>query len=153
VTKRDHGKAREQKVRRARPKPSDIEKFKAVLLEKRRAILQTVTTMRTETLRAERPAQPKLSNHPAEIGPDNYELEKTAQLLETEGQILEDIDRAMELIERRAYGRCDACGKNIPLKRLEAIPWARLCVACANAAEKTSLAPPRSAGRLRTYPW
>ncbi|MGH9296069.1 MAG: TraR/DksA family transcriptional regulator, partial [Acidimicrobiales bacterium] len=31
------------------------------------------------------------------------------------------------------YGSCDACGADIDPDRLEALPWAVLCVACKSA--------------------
>ena len=41
-----------------------------------------------------------------------------------------DVGHALERIHLRTYGRCEACGVPMPFERLEAIPWARLCVAC-----------------------
>ena len=40
------------------------------------------------------------------------------------------IDRALERIDAGTYGRCAACGTTIPGERLEAMPWAALCVPC-----------------------
>lgn len=45
---------------------------------------------------------------------------------------LSDIDRALEKLEEGTYGECDSCGDRIPEDRLEAIPWATLCVGCAS---------------------
>jgi DnaK suppressor protein len=44
---------------------------------------------------------------------------------------LADVDRALAKIEEGTYGVCDRCGAEIPAERLEAIPWAALCVRCA----------------------
>ena len=41
-----------------------------------------------------------------------------------------DVGHALERIHLRTYGSCEACGVPMPFERLEAIPWARLCVAC-----------------------
>ena len=41
-----------------------------------------------------------------------------------------EVEHALERIENGTYGWCEACGVAIPFERLEAIPWARLCVAC-----------------------
>jgi DnaK suppressor protein len=40
------------------------------------------------------------------------------------------IDAALEKIRRGTYGKCEKCGKNIPLERLEIFPEARFCVDC-----------------------
>lgn len=41
--------------------------------------------------------------------------------------------RAQEKLVEGSYGVCDACGNPIPPARLEALPWATLCVADAAA--------------------
>ena len=45
-----------------------------------------------------------------------------------------DVGHALERLDKGTYGRCEACGVTVPFERLEAIPWARLCVACAGRA-------------------
>jgi DnaK suppressor protein len=39
-----------------------------------------------------------------------------------------DVVRAMEKLDEGTYGLCDVCGKPIPAGRLQALPWAVLCV-------------------------
>ena len=39
-----------------------------------------------------------------------------------------DVVRAMEKLDDGTYGLCDVCGRPIPAGRLEALPWAVLCV-------------------------
>ena len=39
-----------------------------------------------------------------------------------------DVLRAEEKLDEGTYGRCDVCGEAIPAARLEALPWAVLCV-------------------------
>jgi RNA polymerase-binding transcription factor len=39
-----------------------------------------------------------------------------------------DVVRAIEKLDDGTYGRCDVCGDPIPTGRLEALPWAVLCV-------------------------
>jgi DnaK suppressor protein len=43
---------------------------------------------------------------------------------------LAEADRAIEKLAEGTYGRCDVCGVEIAAERLEAMPWATLCVAC-----------------------
>jgi DnaK suppressor protein len=40
-----------------------------------------------------------------------------------------DVRRALAKVDEGSYGRCDVCGEPIPEGRLEALPWAVLCVA------------------------
>jgi DnaK suppressor protein len=43
---------------------------------------------------------------------------------------LRDVERALAKIDEGSYGRCDRCGNPIGDERLEAIPWALLCIDC-----------------------
>ena len=45
-------------------------------------------------------------------------------------QNLKDVEHALGKTDRGGYGTCERCGGPIGLERLEAIPWARLCIAC-----------------------
>jgi DnaK suppressor protein len=41
-----------------------------------------------------------------------------------------EIDQALERVAAGTYGRCGLCGNAIPDERLEAVPWAALCIPC-----------------------
>jgi DnaK suppressor protein len=43
---------------------------------------------------------------------------------------LHDVDRALAKMDAGTYGTCERCGKPIAEERLEAIPWALLCIDC-----------------------
>src|SRR5438309_11987580 len=43
---------------------------------------------------------------------------------------LKDVDYALARMERGTYGTCERCGRPVATERLEAIPWARLCISC-----------------------
>jgi DnaK suppressor protein len=49
-----------------------------------------------------------------------------------------EIAAALERIENGTYGRCERCGQEIPVERLEAIPTARLCVSCKQLLSQTA---------------
>jgi len=46
-------------------------------------------------------------------------------------QTLADVKRARAKLDQQTYGECDRCDEPIPAARLEALPWAVRCVACA----------------------
>ncbi len=46
---------------------------------------------------------------------------------------LADVERSIAKLAEGTYGSCDRCGAAIPDERLEAIPWAALCVRCASS--------------------
>jgi DnaK suppressor protein len=76
--------------------------------------------------------------HMADIGSDNFEQEFTLSLMENDGGTLEQIETSLERIEEGSYGHCDDCGVKIPKSRLNAIPYAVLCVRCAEQQEQRS---------------
>jgi DnaK suppressor protein len=41
---------------------------------------------------------------------------------------LRDVERALSKLDEGTYGTCDECGEPIGDERLEAIPWAALCI-------------------------
>lgn len=50
--------------------------------------------------------------------------------------MLADIDAALKRIEDGTYGTCTNCGKPIAPERLEARPWATLCIDCQREQER-----------------
>lgn len=44
---------------------------------------------------------------------------------------MQDVRSALGRLERGVYGVCERCGRDIVPERLEAVPTARLCMACA----------------------
>jgi DnaK suppressor protein len=46
------------------------------------------------------------------------------------------VDAALARIDAGTYGRCTACGKPVAPERLEALPWAALCIDCQRAAPR-----------------
>ena len=71
----------------------------------------------------------KIDQHPAELGTETFERELELTTLIIVEAELKDIDDALGKLEQGTYGGCEACGKPIDPKRLEAKPWARFCVA------------------------
>ena len=55
---------------------------------------------------------------------------------ENSEQVLAEINAALQRIEDGTYGTCGACGKEIAPERLEAYPWAKLCIDDARKAER-----------------
>jgi DnaK suppressor protein len=115
---------------------ADIKQFKASLLAKRAEILGSVNAMENESLKKTRSDLSSLPIHMADVGSDNYELENTLGLMDSERKILEEIHDALQRIEDGTYGICESNEEPIKKERLEAIPWARYCITCASKQEK-----------------
>jgi DnaK suppressor protein len=45
-------------------------------------------------------------------------------------QILTMVNEALDRIKDGSYGICQACGQEVQVKRLDAVPWARHCIEC-----------------------
>ncbi len=133
-------------------KPAEIKKFQTMLLVKLNNILGNVTSMETEALRRNRSDLSNMPTHMADLGTDNYEIENILGLMDSERKILFEINDSLNRIEDSTYGICENCGKQIPKQRLDAIPWARYCVACATLLEKGLLAKKMYEEYDRTFP-
>ncbi len=87
----------------------------------------------------------ELENRWREMSEPAIELEEEAQratmtlpydrLDENGRHTIEQIDIAINKILTGNYGICENCGDEISLKRLEALPWTRLCIDCAGDLE------------------
>lgn len=66
--------------------------------------------------------------HPADQGTETFEQEKALSLLEQHQAELADVELAFKKLDDGEYGKCEACGKDIPDARLEARPAARFCI-------------------------
>ena len=60
-----------------------------------------------------------------------YEEEVNLGLLENEAELLEEVNDALDRIERGTFGRCENCERDISRERVEALPYARYCMRCA----------------------
>jgi YteA family regulatory protein len=95
----------------------------------------------------------RYDNHPGDLGSETFERGKDIALRDNAHVLLEAIEHALDKMEDNTYGQCDECGKAISSERLEALPWASLCIHCQREAdrhqnptgrplEEDSLAPP-----------
>jgi RNA polymerase-binding transcription factor DksA len=83
-----------------------------------------------------------LSNAPlhlGDVGSDVASQELGATLLENESYIRGEVSAALERLERATYGRCENCGKQILIARLEALPYVRFCIPCAEKSQSGKL--------------
>jgi DnaK suppressor protein len=118
---------------------SDLQYFRNLLLEKRREILGDVGSMESEAFKG----GSNLSNmpiHMADVGTDNFEQEFTLGLIESERQILREIQEALVRIEDGTFGICQGTGKPIPRVRLEAVPWAKYTIEYSRLLESGKIA-------------
>jgi len=102
----------------------NTEHFKKLLLAKRRELQASLAALEGEAA----------ESGDAEVR-DNTDAatasQGTAEALEEssiQSQTLEEVQDALRRIEDGSYGKCTVCGREIPLARLEAIPWTPYCI-------------------------
>jgi len=115
---------------------ADVKKFQTLLLEKRNDVLNSVNCMENESLKKPKSDLSSIPVHMADIGTDDYELQNTIGLMDSERKILMEMDDALRRIRDGTFGICEGDGEPIKKERLEAIPWTRYCVDCARLMEK-----------------
>ena len=62
--------------------------------------------------------------------------ERLSVFLHRGSQKLEAVNRALERIQNGIYGKCAACGAEIPEERLEYLPTTSLCLTCQSLKER-----------------
>ncbi|MBS0626555.1 MAG: TraR/DksA family transcriptional regulator [Verrucomicrobia bacterium] len=115
-------------------KKNEIAHFKKRLEDLRAEISRVLADSKKEVTK---PDESKgYSQHSADEGTDDFVRNINLEVTNKEFGLLRQIDRALEKIEEGTYGICDLSGEEIPLKRLEAIPYATMTVKAQEKFEK-----------------
>lgn len=116
---------------------SSLDKMREVLLVRREALkkalegdLSLLTELREQT-----------SGDVIDFALDSAQDEISSQLAEVESRELANIEKALEKMRDGSYGKCEACEKDIPMARLQALPYATLCINCQREVEKSGIDP------------
>jgi DnaK suppressor protein len=123
----------------------DAVKFRKLLLDLRDHLIDGVSFLATDNLkRSHRDASGELSGyslHMADAGTDTFDREFALSLVSNEQEALYEIEEALKRLDQNTYGICGNCEKPILKARLEAVPFARLCVNCQSEIEKNGRRP------------
>ena len=118
----------------------DAARYKALLLDLRDHLIDGVNFLASDNLkRSHREASGELSGyslHMADAGTDNFDREFALSLVSSEQEAIYEIEEALKRLEFGTYGLCGMCEKPIRKERLQAVPFARLCVTCQSNMEK-----------------
>src|SRR5579863_1298094 len=71
----------------------------------------------------------------------NTDREIAVQRLDGQARLVREVRSALERIEHGTYGSCEQCEEPIGKRRLDALPWARLCVTCQGRQESENRGP------------
>lgn len=83
------------------------------------------------------PADPVEVRDPEEWGRTSAEQDVDLTLMEMQADTCRRIDEALQRLERGTYGSCEECDEEIPAARLQALPFATLCLTCQELQEET----------------
>jgi DnaK suppressor protein len=119
----------------------NVERFRGLLLERREAVMNALDNLHKENARSLEDETGELvsgsaDQHMADTATETVEREIGNTLEEHDERLLEAIDAALQRIESGTYGKCVNCGAQIPEERLEAMPWATLCIECKRKEER-----------------
>lgn len=73
------------------------------------------------------------------LATSNFATDLAVATLERERQELREIEAALGRIKTGEYGLCQECGDPIREIRLQALPWARLCIKCADYRSRVAM--------------
>ncbi len=76
------------------------------------------------------PGDTQFDEESGEGGTATVDREHNLHLIAQATQTVEEIDHAIAKMEKGTYGRCEHCLEPIAKARLEALPFAALCVDC-----------------------
>jgi DnaK suppressor protein len=126
--------AKTQQAQKA-PEPSGDSAFDAIrerLLNQRQEILN----MYKQDVRAGQESADDGTEDIVDRANNSYNRELMFSLSDGERVLLLQIEDALRRMDEGAYGRCNNCGQNINILRLQAVPWTRYCIDCQELAEK-----------------
>jgi DnaK suppressor protein len=109
------------------------------LVELRDSMILEVRALSDRSLNSTKSAGEEL----ADIGSENFLREMELDLVSEEGRKINAIIGALRRLKNGGFGICEDCEESISEGRLQAIPYAELCVGCKSAREKNGGLPPQ----------
>ena len=109
----------------------DTERFRVLLLEERQRVVDAIDNIHSEnpgSLGDETDEPLFQDNHLGDVATATFDREMASTLEDNSNHVLGEIDGALARIEAGTFGTCQACGGPIGEERLEALPWATLCI-------------------------
>lgn len=123
--------ARDKRVE-AMGRKEAIAKLREVLLRRREAIRRALQG----DLSLLRELREQSKGDLLDAALDSAQDELSSQLAEVESRELAQIEKALERMNEGTYGICEVTGKPIPLARLQALPYATMCIEAKRELEK-----------------
>ncbi len=110
-----------------------LRKMRTTLVGQKKEILSTLASESEDFRAIIEDLDPK---DLADIAADDIDRKTLEALGSVELKRLQLIESALARLENKKYGMCVRCGKKIPRERLEAIPYALMCIDCKSSEER-----------------
>lgn len=127
------------KVKKTKLNKSQLKKYKELLELERDRLLGDIDHLKGDHLnKSHKDNSGELSGysiHLADMSSDDYDQSIGLGLVSQEQEILYAVDEAIKRIDTGIFGVCEICEKLIPNKRLDAVPYATLCLQCQSDSE------------------
>lgn len=107
----------------------ELDRFEKMLLERRELLFNDMHGLEAAEARDAADVS-RLSSHLADLGSDRAASDVSLGRRASESEEIQEIDDALARLRTGSFGLCENCELRIPRVRLEAIPYARLCLAC-----------------------
>jgi DnaK suppressor protein len=114
----------------------DVSHFRDLLLDMRKEVTDAIEGLRPEGSIEDETDEIPSDNHLADAASITYDRELDFSLEENSEQVLKAIDASLQRINDGTYGICGNCGRQISPERLEALPYAELCIDCKRKQER-----------------
>jgi DnaK suppressor protein len=108
---------------------TQLDSIRQELVEERATLLEQVHDLDAEA-DVKNWREGGFDDDPADAGSASFERETAQSLSNHARNLLSQIDDAMRRMDAGTYGTCERCGEPIETARLEALPYATLCMAC-----------------------
>ncbi|TGE40082.1 transcriptional regulator [Desulfosporosinus fructosivorans] len=105
------------------------------LREERKYSMETATELFNGDMRESLGELSLIDNHPADIGTEVYERSRDVAQHDRLIHKVEAIDVALARFDEGKYGICEHCGHEIPVERLEVLPYTTVCTECSRGEE------------------
>jgi RNA polymerase-binding protein DksA len=117
----------------------DTTQFRERLLDERKRVVDAIDNIHAEnpgSMAEETEEMNFQDNHLGDVATATFDREMASTLEENSTHVLREIDAALARIESGTFGICARCGNPIGSERLEALPWATLCIDCKRKQER-----------------
>ena len=112
----------------------DLEKYRTLIEEQRAELRRELKALSNQATGRDQLSRQAGSDNFDEAGGDaaseTMQRNQDLAIIQNMRNMLASCEEALRRMADRTYGVCEICGRNIPKKRLDALPYATMCTEC-----------------------